>query len=315
MGRGIHSVPIYQGGARLRPEGYGGLALRWFPATPLAWPNRDRISQYWPHRGRSKPQIEPVPPMGRSFPDIGSCRKPFHVSSRFKGSSTLSPGRFSSFYRSWHDPCKGEATAHMKWPLPHAQRRLLLCLCLPFLVDPPGMAQVTNATNATNVTNAQRSLSLAESIRISVEHNFDVKIELKGVALERHRLGLAYSDYDPVLRSGIVHSKDLSPGGIDDQNRTFSGTETERDNVLGSVDGVLPTGLRYELGGDFVDSHGTSPTDGPFENTSGTVAIRLAQPLLRNLWIDERRLNIQVSKKRLKISELAWRGQLMETVT
>jgi outer membrane protein TolC len=118
------------------------------------------------------------------------------------------------------------------------------------------------------------------------------------------------------LRGAVNHANDISPGGIDEQNRTFTSTETDRDRVLGGLTGVLPTGLTYDLSGDFVDSHGIAPLpEGPFENASGTVALRLQQPLLRNLWVDERRLNIQVNKKRLKISELAWRAQLMETVT
>ena len=46
----------------------------------------------------------------------------------------------------------------------------------------------------------------------------------------------------------------------------------------------------------------------------GAVAVKLQQPLLKNLWVDAPRLNIQVSRKQLKISELALRGQLMNVV-
>src|ERR1043166_4829736 len=63
---------------------------------------------------------------------------------------------------------------------------------LPFLVL--FGVQVVGAQTTNALT---RSLSLAECIRIAVEHNFDVKIEQKAVDLARHRLSLAYSDYDP----------------------------------------------------------------------------------------------------------------------
>lgn len=181
--------------------------------------------------------------------------------------------------------------------------RFLSCLLVGWV--PVAVAQTSNVT--------VRTLSLTECVRTAVQHNFDVKIEEKGVDIARHRLSLDYGEYDPVLRAGVSRGNSLSPGGIDDQNRPFSGTKTEKDSILGGLSGLLPTGLEYELGGDFADSHGTGP-DGSFENTGGSVAVRLRQPLLKNFWIDQQRLNIQVSKKRLKISELAWRGQVMDTV-
>jgi hypothetical protein len=49
-----------------------------------------------------------------------------------------------------------------------------------------------------------RSLALVECIRIALEHNFDVKIEQKGVDIARHRLSLAYGEDDPTLREGSV---------------------------------------------------------------------------------------------------------------
>lgn len=188
---------------------------------------------------------------------------------------------------------------------PTAQvNRLSLCLFVCWV--PLAVGQTTNVTI--------RALSLSECVRTAVEHNFDVKIEEKGVDIARHLLSLDYGEYDPVLRAGVSRGNSLSPGGIDDQNRPFSGTKTDKDTVFGGFTGLLPTGLEYELGGDLEDSSGTGPS-GPFENTDGSVAVRLRQPLLKNFWIDEQRLNIKVSKKRLKISELAWRGQMMDTVT
>src|ERR1043166_747971 len=166
-------------------------------------------------------------------------------------------------------------------------------------------AQTTNA--------AARFLSLNECIRIAVEHNFDVKIEKKGIDKARAQVSLAYGEYDPVLRAGVNHGNTLSSGGIDDQSRPFAGTKTERDVVSGSIEGLLPTGLEYSLGGIFQDSHGTA-TDGAFENTGGSVALQLRQPLLKGLWLDATRLTIQVSNSQLKISELAFRTQLINTV-
>jgi outer membrane protein TolC len=166
---------------------------------------------------------------------------------------------------------------------------------------PLAVAQTTNVT--------VRTLSLSECVQTAVQHNFDVKIEEKGVDIARHQLGGIYGAYDPVLAAGLNHGHSLDP------DRTTTATDSFDANLAG----LLPGGLTYglgTLGGSFSDSSGIMPgTNGPFDKTVGLVGIQLRQPLLKNFWIDEPRLNIQVSKKQLKISELAWRGQLMDTVT
>jgi outer membrane protein TolC len=176
---------------------------------------------------------------------------------------------------------------------------LLLCLFLCWV--PLAVAQTTNVT--------VRTLSLSECVQTAVQHNFDVKIEQKSVDIARYQLSGFYGVYDPVLGAGVHRGHSLAPDG----------QTTDTDGVGADLTGLLPTGLTYGLGtgdGFFADARGIKPPpDGPFESTEGSVAIRLKQPLLKNFWIDEPRLNIQVSKKQLKISELAWRGQLMDTVT
>jgi outer membrane protein len=190
---------------------------------------------------------------------------------------------------------QAKATTWMRWLLP-----------AHLLLWPPLLA-----AQATNVS--VRSLSLIDCIRIAVENNFDVQIEQKDVDRAERRVSLAYGEYDPVFRGDVVHAKSETPGGIDDQNRPFVGTETKRDAFIASIDGLVPGGLEYRLAAPFVDSHGTGPS-GPFENTAGSVGIELRQPLLKNFWIDGPRLNIKVNKSLLKTSELGLRSQLMEIV-
>jgi outer membrane protein TolC len=155
---------------------------------------------------------------------------------------------------------------------------------------------------------------LLESVQLALEHNLDVKIERYVPEIARYNLGLAYSEYEPALSAGGLHSFNLSPGGIDLQNRPFAGTSTESDSFNAGLVGVLPTGLSYRLGGNVSDASGINP-GGPFENTSGIASVELRQPLLKNFWIDQTRLSIRVNKKRLTMSELALRLQIMDTVT
>ena len=163
---------------------------------------------------------------------------------------------------------------------------------------------------------AVRLLSLADCVKTALEHNFAVKIERQDVEIARHSLGRAYGGFDPRLRMAASHGNTLSPGGIDEQNRPFNSTETDQDRVSAGVNGLLPTGLQYDLSGRFADSSGidfnaTNAAQRQFENTRGEALVELRQPLLKNLWIDETRLTIRVNRQQLRISELGLRGQLM----
>src|SRR5438876_1159264 len=102
---------------------------------------------------------------------------------------------------------------------------------------PEAQAQPTNSPTT--------PLSLMESIQLALEHNLDVKIERYVPEIARYNLGLAYSEYEPALSAGGLHSFNLSPGGIDLQNRPFAGTSTESDSFNAGLVGILPTGLSY----------------------------------------------------------------------
>jgi outer membrane protein TolC len=175
---------------------------------------------------------------------------------------------------------------------------------------------------AAEPTNAlTRSLSLQECIRLGVAHNFDVKIEEKSVDVARHHLQEAYAGYEPVWLSTAERKHNFSPAGLDADGQPFVATKADTDTIASSIAGILPTGLSYELGGEVMDTHGAGPDAddaslrAPFDDTRGSAAIKLRQPLLRNAWVNLPRLTIQVTKKELRFSELGWRARLMEIVT
>lgn len=164
----------------------------------------------------------------------------------------------------------------------------------------------------TNVS--PRKLSLPDCIQIALEHNLDVKVARFDPEIAGHYVSAAYGAYEPAFEVGGIHSYNTSPGGIDEQNRPYPGTTTEGDAYRAGIVGLLPTGLRVDLGADLSTRSGLNPS-GSFENADGSASIQLRQPILRNFWIDNTRLTIQVSKKQLQISELALRGQVMSVVT
>lgn len=198
----------------------------------------------------------------------------------------------------------------------------------------------------------ERVLSLEDCIKIALERNLDVQIVRLDPDIARFTLSGSYASYDPALSLSGRHSYELSPGGLDTQGRSFSGTESEIDSLSGSLGGLLPWGTRYSFGATLSDRTGNSPgsvidtsnfslstntfydnlgnpagflistnystlpTRNPFESASANVGFfELRQPLLKDFWIDGSRLQIFLNKKNLQGSELRLRSQIITTIT
>lgn len=204
-----------------------------------------------------------------------------------------------------------------------------------------------------SLTERDHPLSLEDCIRIALEYNLDVQIRRLDPDAARFTLSGSYGGYDPTFSLSGTHSYQLSPGGLDAQSRSFAGTESETDTINGALGGVLPWGTRYSFGATLSDRYGTSPgstidfgnvslstntiydintgtpsgylintnygtlpTRNPFENASANVGFfELRQPLLKNFWIDNTRLQIFLSQKNLERSELTLRNQIIATIT
>lgn len=198
-----------------------------------------------------------------------------------------------------------------------------------------------------------RVLSLEDCIKIALERNLDVQIVRLDPDIARFTLSGSYASYDPALSLSGRHSYELSPGGLDTQGRSYSGTESEIDSLSGSLGGLLPWGTRYSFGATLSDRTGNSPgsvidtsnfslntntiydittgnpsgylistnystlpTRNPFESASANVGFfELRQPLLKDFWIDGSRLQIFLNKKNLQGSELRLRSQIITTIT
>ena len=215
----------------------------------------------------------------------------------------------------------------------------------------PTPADLSNA--AVNTTNKpSRPLSLNDCIELALKHNFTIQIARFNPNLARYTLWGSYGVYDPTLNASVTHDYSLSPGGIDAQGRSFSGVESDTDNIRSGLSGMLPWGLNYNLGVQASDQTGnrpatlvntnvvvgfstnhlfdtnlnpvtflspvfaTRPGRTPFEQTSAqAAALSLSQPLLKNFWIDADRTTIFINKKEVQKSEADFRDTLMTAVT
>jgi outer membrane protein TolC len=160
-----------------------------------------------------------------------------------------------------------------------------------------------------------RTLSLEDCIKVALEHNLDVQIQRINPILARYNVSLAYAGYDPTFSISGTHNFSMTGGGLNADKLATPNSMSDANSFSAGLNGLLPTGLTYSLGGNVSESYGNSGFSGPFDNTSGGASIRLTQPLLKNAWIDGTRMNIQVSKNSVKSTDLTVRLQVMTTVT
>ncbi len=163
-----------------------------------------------------------------------------------------------------------------------------------------------------------RSINLQECIQTALERNLDIRIQRLAPDIARFTLSGAYGAYEPAFNAGASYRSVSQPGGVDEQNRPFGQALSKSESVNAGISGLLPLGTRYDLTLGYNDVFGSRDLGGfplDFETTSGGFRLSFSQPLLRNFWIDGPRLNIQLNRKNLTISELALRQQIINTVT
>jgi outer membrane protein TolC len=184
------------------------------------------------------------------------------------------------------------------------------------------------ATAQTNApTGAVRAMSLSDCIAEAMQHNLDLQIQRYNPEMDLYNVNGAYGGYDPTFNFSGQHNYNDS-GGSFQNGQHIAGSEYNADSFSSSFNGTLPwSGTIYDLGGNVSSTKGYNPgtvTVGtnyfsgkiPFQQSDGQVgALTLTQPLLKNFWIDETRLNVRVAKNRLQYSEQGVRQQIITSIT
>jgi outer membrane protein TolC len=216
---------------------------------------------------------------------------------------------------------------------------LALAACLPFeaMAQPQTdtnqtqTAQTQTDTNLTQTAQAppaparkERLVSLQDCLQLALQHNLDIQIQRYDPIVSQYTLDVSYDTYEPVFNLTAEKSYNASPGTLFTSTNgppiPIPGNQTESDTYAPQITGTLPTGLQYTLlSGNPWSRNSVWSTNGggywlPPTWSSGP-GITLSQPLLRNLWIDQARLTIQLNKAALKISEQALRLQIMTSIT
>lgn len=144
-------------------------------------------------------------------------------------------------------------------------------------------------------------LALPDAISMALEYNLDLQIQRFNPLLDGFRLQDALAGWIPSLRGDLTIRDDSNPGGINPAtNEPFPSNKTESTFIRPSIEGLLPTGTSYTVGFDTVERTGEFiPVD---RQHTGNVSFWMRQPLLKDLWIDDTRRFMRVSRKNLEVS-------------
>ncbi len=194
------------------------------------------------------------------------------------------------------------------------------------------LACVTLAAEAQTTNLTTRSLTLRECIDLAVEHNLAIQIQRYGQDVAKYTLKAAYGAYDPILSYQVTRTFVDQPPAFDPKKSGVDAEyELQIDTTGPGLTGRLPFGLTYGFTATVSHWDAASHFDmllNPmvFSNYPpngirltnaylANVGVTLSQPLLKDSWIDLYRRTIQLNKKNLKISELAFKAQVMAAVT
>jgi outer membrane protein TolC len=154
-------------------------------------------------------------------------------------------------------------------------------------------------------------VSSDELIRIALTNNLSILISQIQPDIDQYGLNGLYGAYQPNFTFSAIHSYDSFPPGIFTQaGLTYPATTEQLNAYTPGLSGLAPWGLSYNFTGPLSEQNVAGAPD-LYNSTPG---VSLTQPLLKNLWTDNTRYQIALSKSTLKQDQLALRTQIMTVV-
>ncbi|HXG49023.1 MAG TPA: TolC family protein [Methylomirabilota bacterium] len=174
------------------------------------------------------------------------------------------------------------------------------------------------AQPASSTNRPLRQLSLEDCIQMAVQHNLGLQVARFNPRIQQLQLDATYWNYEPVFNASAARSSDTSEGGYNPTSGLPDPADSiKQDSVGMGFSGLLPTGLRYDLGVDYRHIYGGGGTPGISDNIdtfNNGVGISVTQPILRDFLIDQTRLQIRRNKTALATSKLSLEETLMRLI-
>ena len=152
-------------------------------------------------------------------------------------------------------------------------------------------------------------LSLDEAIRLALTKNQTIKVQSFGRDIARANLLAAAGTFDPSLNFRRTYSENGSPVSSNPLVKSL----TQTDDYSLTLDGIMPWGLSYSLGGSAQNQRGTY---NGFRDTYSTFGgVTITQPLLRGFGFGANLYTVRVAKADRSISDWDYRQTVIDTIT
>jgi len=175
------------------------------------------------------------------------------------------------------------------------------------------LALATLALHAQTAGTPER-ITLDDAIRRAVAKNFTIKSDSYDVAIARARVLEQLGIFDPQLTGTYTYRDSENPlTSFDPVTGLRNVTKDKSDAYEVSLNGLLPWGLTYSLGGTQTNARGTFNAFADRYDTFAGVSAR--QPLLRGFGFGATTAQIRIAMTNRSISEWAFRQSIIDTVT
>jgi len=156
----------------------------------------------------------------------------------------------------------------------------------------------------------EATLTLDEAIRLALESNKAIKVEAYAPAIAQANWLTAVGAFDPSLNFSRNSSRGFAYPSVPEPLPSLL---VDTDTYSLSLDGILPTGLNYSIGGYAENERGSSNRFTDNYLTFG--GINVTQPLLRGFGFGANLANVRIARADRSISKWQYRQTLIDTVT
>ena len=205
------------------------------------------------------------------------------------------------------------ARASRPWVRPlvpqNKRPRRFIAFLLSAVLLAPGFALAADAP----APPAPAPLTLDEAIRLALAHNSGIKVQTYSRDIARANVLSAYGQFDPSINFQRSYSQSDNPALASlDTGLRSPATFTQVDNYSLTLNGLLPWGLGYSLGGSAINQRGNYNAFRSNYDTFGGISI--TQPLLRGFGLSANLSGIRLAKADRSIADWTFRQLAMDTV-
>lgn len=188
-------------------------------------------------------------------------------------------------------------------------RRKLAAASRPSAIRRAALAALAFAL-AVVAPRASAALTLEDAIKLALQNNQRLKVSTFDPQIARARVLAEYGLFDPAITFRRSYGEDEAAGPL---GPGLARSLTKTDDYSLSLDGVLPWGMSYSLGGTTVNRRGTAT--GFLDNYETFGGVSVTQPLLRGFGFGATLAGLRIAKASRGISDWQHRQTIIDTIT